>query len=753
MKISKFICYYFYKNIILVFTDIFFAFSNGFSGQIYFADWLSTLYNAIFTSWPCLFTFSFERDLDLSIIKKFPILYVAGQKNYFFNLKIFWGYILYAIFHGFICFYVPNLGMLNSNDQTGVTFNHWYKSTTSFSLVIEIVTIKLMVISDFWNGLNIFAFFFSIILYYIILIIFCFKPISVVLQNELSGLIFNLFSYPKFWLVILIAPFLALLPDITMKQIFYSVYPNPTEYIKQYLHDPIFLNMVFNDEHQSIILNSQAARRAEKNLQEILKQARALKLKKKLVDKNTLEASDLPLKDNYDNDLFTNDRTTRKLLEQTNHIKIHKKRKGSKHKKHGKNFKGLVNQNYHNKYNLNAETENERTGEIDYISSASPSPVNADENSNMDNNSDNYDHEEIENESFSCREDENNEISEKDYTNNGEEDEYSYTSKNNNFSEMSSHSNNHQEDYSPTNLAYRSQNKSQEFNSNSYSNHNNSKSLENKNPSVNSPNKQTGKFRTSLLSGQPIKLNSKTKLSMIKNSFNINELEQKENEEKERENIQKILRSKTLAMLEKLKYKHDKMNSIKKLKTKEKKDYNKNSVESFNSSNSSQNYSNSNSASDISNSENGEEEEYKKDNTTPNNEAKGSNNDEMLLIRDNSNNSRKQFSVESKNDNENLFITNNNQLVRISPRPKDANIRNKVVNRTNSKISNYSNNNDFKNSYLNISKMNYHENENLLLNRNENKMTNNMFNLSKNGNNNDFASVLNEDARIKRIKK
>ena len=313
MKISKFICYYFYKNIILVFTDIFFAFSNGFSGQIYFADYLSTLYNAFFTSWPCLFTFSFERDLDLSIIKKFPILYVAGQKNYYFNLKVFWGYILYAIFHGFICFYIPTMGLINSNDASGITFNHWYKSTTSFSLIIEIVTLKLMVISDFWNGLNIFATFFSILFYYLIVIILCFRPISFLFQNELSGLIFNLISYPKFWLVIIIGPFLALIPDITMKQIFYSVYPNPTEYIKQYLNDPLFLNMVFNDENQSIILNSQSAKQAEKNLQEILKQARSQKLKKKVVERNSLENSEMPLNDIIINNIF-NDKTGRGLL-------------------------------------------------------------------------------------------------------------------------------------------------------------------------------------------------------------------------------------------------------------------------------------------------------------------------------------------------------------------------------------------------------------------------------------------------------
>ena len=53
-RVSLFICYYFYKNCTMVFTEIFFAFFNGFSGQIFFLDWLPMLFNAVWTSWPCI---------------------------------------------------------------------------------------------------------------------------------------------------------------------------------------------------------------------------------------------------------------------------------------------------------------------------------------------------------------------------------------------------------------------------------------------------------------------------------------------------------------------------------------------------------------------------------------------------------------------------------------------------------------------------------------------------------------------------
>ena len=60
-NVSYFICFYFYKNIVLVLTEIYFAFVNNFSGQIFFADWLPLLYNSLWSSWPAIFVFAFDR--------------------------------------------------------------------------------------------------------------------------------------------------------------------------------------------------------------------------------------------------------------------------------------------------------------------------------------------------------------------------------------------------------------------------------------------------------------------------------------------------------------------------------------------------------------------------------------------------------------------------------------------------------------------------------------------------------------------
>jgi magnesium-transporting ATPase (P-type) len=73
------ICYYFYKNVVLVFAELYFAIFNGFSGQIFFADWLPMLYNVLWTSWPCLFALMFERDVDDKKSLQYPVRINKGK--------------------------------------------------------------------------------------------------------------------------------------------------------------------------------------------------------------------------------------------------------------------------------------------------------------------------------------------------------------------------------------------------------------------------------------------------------------------------------------------------------------------------------------------------------------------------------------------------------------------------------------------------------------------------------------------------
>lgn len=153
-RISLFICYYFYKNIVTVFTELYFAFFNGFSGQIYFPDLLPLCYNSFWTSWPCVFNYSIEKDVDETMSLLHPKLYNAGQNEYYFNMKKFWTWIIFAFIHGFLLFFFLSNGITVSLDESGRYQDHWLMTSLSFSCIISVVTIRIFIDTLYWNVLN-----------------------------------------------------------------------------------------------------------------------------------------------------------------------------------------------------------------------------------------------------------------------------------------------------------------------------------------------------------------------------------------------------------------------------------------------------------------------------------------------------------------------------------------------------------------------------------------------------------------------
>ena len=84
----------------------------------------------------------------------------------------------------------------------------------------------------------------------------------------------GLFKSFKFWIVIIFGPFIILVIDITMKQIVYNTFPNPTEYVKQQLNNQQFKSLLFNEDEVHKLCQSKEAKEAEVKIKEIMRLAR-----------------------------------------------------------------------------------------------------------------------------------------------------------------------------------------------------------------------------------------------------------------------------------------------------------------------------------------------------------------------------------------------------------------------------------------------------------------------------------------------
>ena len=233
-RVATFLCYYFYKNVTLAFGDLIWAHQNGFSGQVAYPEWLSTSFNAVFTWWPVIIVLALDQDVPDSTSNAKPGIYIEGIRREWFNMKLFAWWMLSAAFHGSLSWVLPNF-LFGSFDYEAVNF--WRASTTSFTMVIVIVALKL-VLHDFKRCsisclLPVFG---SIASYIIVLFLLGYVSLGQRMQPNLAGT--NppvpgwIFSNPISLAVIACASPAALLPDIAALLWVRKLHPSPLFQIK-----------------------------------------------------------------------------------------------------------------------------------------------------------------------------------------------------------------------------------------------------------------------------------------------------------------------------------------------------------------------------------------------------------------------------------------------------------------------------------------------------------------------------------------
>ncbi|KAH0516117.1 Phospholipid-transporting ATPase IA [Microtus ochrogaster] len=200
-RVSKCILYCFYKNIVLYIIEIWFAFVNGFSGQILFERWCIGLYNVMFTAMPPLTLGIFERSCRKENMLKYPELYKTSQNALDFNTKVFWVHCLNGLFHSVILFWFPLKAL-----QYGTVFGNG--KTSDYLLLGNFVyTFSHIAI---WGSIALWVVFFGI---------YSSLWPSFPMAPDMSGEAAMLFSSGVFWMGLLSIPVASLLLDVLCKVI------------------------------------------------------------------------------------------------------------------------------------------------------------------------------------------------------------------------------------------------------------------------------------------------------------------------------------------------------------------------------------------------------------------------------------------------------------------------------------------------------------------------------------------------------
>uniref|UniRef100_A0A8C1LAR3 Phospholipid-transporting ATPase n=1 Tax=Cyprinus carpio TaxID=7962 RepID=A0A8C1LAR3_CYPCA len=211
-RVAKCILYCFYKNIVLYIIEIWFAFVNGFSGQILFERWCIGLYNVLFTALPPLTLGIFERSCRKENMLKYPELYKTSQNAMGFNTKVFWAHCLNGLFHSVILFWFPLKAFQHDTVfGNGKTPDYLLLGNMVYTFVVITVCLKAGLETSSWTMFSHIAIWGSIGLWVVFFGIYSSLWPLIPLAPDMSGEADMMFSSGVFWMGLIFIPITSLI--------------------------------------------------------------------------------------------------------------------------------------------------------------------------------------------------------------------------------------------------------------------------------------------------------------------------------------------------------------------------------------------------------------------------------------------------------------------------------------------------------------------------------------------------------------
>ncbi|XP_049826027.1 probable phospholipid-transporting ATPase IA isoform X3 [Aethina tumida] len=234
-RMCKLILYSFYKNICLYVIELWFAIYSGWSGQILFERWSIGLYNVLFTALPPLAMGLFDRECSAQQMMDNPHLYKQWQSGQQFNIKVFWMWMINALIHSAILFWVP-MYMMDHDIvwMSGMDGGYLVFGNCVYTYTVVAVCLKAGLVMSAWTWLTHCAIWGSILLWFVFVIIYSFVFPTIPVGAVMSGMIFLLFSTAVFWFGFFLLPVITLIPDIIYKVIQKTIYKSPTDQVREH---------------------------------------------------------------------------------------------------------------------------------------------------------------------------------------------------------------------------------------------------------------------------------------------------------------------------------------------------------------------------------------------------------------------------------------------------------------------------------------------------------------------------------------
>ncbi|KAF2071974.1 hypothetical protein CYY_006711 [Polysphondylium violaceum] len=222
----------FYKNMAFFLTQFWFSIYSGWTSQTLYDDWIVTTFNILMTSVPPYFIALFEKDVNEKVIVKNPQIYKTVQDCHLFQYSSVGKWLLGAFYHSLVFFFcayaffynddIMNLdGRIGGQSMMGSFVATYAVLTILFKASIEIKHWNFIVHIGIWG---------SMIVYLVIALV---DSAIITEIPKMYWVFMNNLELLKFYCMVIIMIFIALLPDFTIKFARRYLFPKATHILQE----------------------------------------------------------------------------------------------------------------------------------------------------------------------------------------------------------------------------------------------------------------------------------------------------------------------------------------------------------------------------------------------------------------------------------------------------------------------------------------------------------------------------------------
>jgi phospholipid-transporting ATPase len=141
-----------------------------------------------------------------------------GQRNEFFQLKVFVQWVGNAVYHSIVVYIFSQLFWYNDLKLgDGTTSGHWLWGTALYGAILLTVLGKAALITSNWTKYHVLAIPGSLAIWYVFVAVYGTVAPMAGVSKELRGIVPEMFVNPVFWLQMIVLPVMCLARDFAWK--------------------------------------------------------------------------------------------------------------------------------------------------------------------------------------------------------------------------------------------------------------------------------------------------------------------------------------------------------------------------------------------------------------------------------------------------------------------------------------------------------------------------------------------------------